>query len=79
MSGFQGWETAAGLKKVADTGNKQGKGLLERLASEKSALRGASGLFVLNDIGLGDQFRPIRAQSKLDHLQAVCRPSPAVR
>lgn len=36
-----------------------------RLASEKSALRGASGFFVRNDIGLGDQFR---AQSKLNSL-----------
>ncbi|MFJ4321264.1 hypothetical protein ACIP46_39255 [Streptomyces lavendulae] len=68
VSGFQGWETAAGLKKVADTWDKQVKVLLGRLASEKSALRGASGLFVRNDIGLGDQFRPIGAQSKLDDL-----------
>ncbi|WP_434095769.1 hypothetical protein [Streptomyces lavendulae] len=68
VNGFQGWETAAGLKKVADTWDKQVKVLLGRLASEKSALRGASGLFVRNDIGLRDQFRPIGAQSKLDHL-----------
>ncbi|MER5730381.1 hypothetical protein ABT084_18955 [Streptomyces sp. NPDC002138] len=39
------------------------------LASEKGALRGASGLFARNDIGLGDQFRPIGSQSKLNGLE----------
>lgn len=66
VAGFDGWETAAGLKKVADTWDKQAKNLMGRLSSEKGALRGASGLFVRNDIGLGDQFRPIGSQSKLN-------------
>ncbi|MCY0953396.1 hypothetical protein [Streptomyces sp. H27-S2] len=65
---FDGWDTAAGLKKVADTWDKQVKNLMGRLASEKSALRGASGLFVRNDIGLGNQFKPIGSQSKLNGL-----------
>ncbi|MCX4803307.1 hypothetical protein OG594_16890 [Streptomyces sp. NBC_01214] len=64
VKGFDGWDTAAGLKKVADTWDKQVAVLMGRLGSEKIALRGASGLFVRNDIGLGDQFRPI-GQSKL--------------
>lgn len=66
--GFEGWDTAPGLKKVVDTWDKQVKVLMGRLGSEKSALRGASALFVRNDIGLGDQFRPIGTQSKLNGL-----------
>ncbi|MFD6936950.1 hypothetical protein ACFWAP_12490 [Streptomyces goshikiensis] len=65
VKGFEGWDTAPGLKKVADTWDRQVRALMGRLGSEKSALRGASGLFVRNDIGLGDQFRPI-GQSKLN-------------
>ncbi|MEU2828044.1 hypothetical protein ABZ667_05135 [Streptomyces lavendulae] len=68
VKGFEGWDTAPGLKKVAGTWDKQVKVLMGRLSSEKSALRGASGLFVRNDIGLGDQFRPIGSQSKLNGL-----------
>ncbi|MER6256324.1 hypothetical protein ABT224_33750 [Streptomyces sp. NPDC001584] len=68
VKGFEGWDTAAGLKKVADTWDKQVKTLMGRLAFEKNMLRQASGLFVRNDIGLGDQFRPIGAQSRLNGL-----------
>ncbi|MEU9378492.1 hypothetical protein AB0D94_32695 [Streptomyces sp. NPDC048255] len=68
VKGFEGWDTAAGVKKVADTWDQQVKTLMGRLASEKGALRGASGLFMRNDIGLGDQFRPIGSQSKLNGL-----------
>ncbi|MFD4865084.1 hypothetical protein [Streptomyces sp. NPDC058412] len=67
IKGFEGWDTAPGLKKVADTWDKQVAVLMGRLGSEKSALRGASGLFARNDIGLGNQFRPI-GQSKLNGL-----------
>ncbi|MFD6182387.1 hypothetical protein [Streptomyces goshikiensis] len=67
VKGFEGWDTAPGLKKVADTWDRQVAVLMGRLGSEKSALRGASGLFVRNDLGLGDQFRPI-GQSKLNGL-----------
>ncbi|MFB7181666.1 hypothetical protein ACFCYI_28665 [Streptomyces sp. NPDC056257] len=63
---FDGWDTATGLKKVADTWDKQVKNLMGRLTSEKSALRGASGLFVRNDIGLGNEFKSIGSQSKLN-------------
>ncbi|AXE78191.1 hypothetical protein [Streptomyces atratus] len=64
VKGFDGWDTAAGLKKLADTWDKQVKVLMGRLGSEKIALRGAYGLIVRNDIDLGDQFRPI-GRSKL--------------
>lgn len=67
VKGFEGWDTAPGLKKVADTWDKQVIALMGRLGSEKSALRGTSGLFVRNDIAVGDQLRPI-GQSKLDGL-----------
>ncbi|MCJ1677644.1 hypothetical protein MTF65_09900 [Streptomyces sp. APSN-46.1] len=63
--GFDGWETAAGLKKVADTWDQQVKTLMGRLAGEKGALRGASGLFARNDTGLHNQFV---SQSKLNGL-----------
>ncbi|WP_327305490.1 hypothetical protein OG730_19880 [Streptomyces sp. NBC_01298] len=63
--GFAGWETAAGLKTVADTWDQQVRALMGRLAAEKNALRGASGLFVRNDTGVGNQ---LLSQSKLNHL-----------
>lgn len=54
--GFEGWETAVGLKKVADTWEQQVKTLMGRLAGEKAALRTASGYIAGNDISLGGQF-----------------------
>ncbi|MEE1798144.1 hypothetical protein PUR57_05540 [Streptomyces sp. JV176] len=67
VKGFEDWDTAPGLKKAADAWDGQVKVLMGRLDSEKSALRGVSGLFVRNDIDLDDQFRPI-GQSKLHGL-----------
>ncbi|MEU3722022.1 hypothetical protein [Streptomyces sp. NPDC031705] len=64
--GFEGWETAAGLKTVADTWDQQVKTLMGRLSAEKTSLRGASGLFVRNDVGTGDQF--LASRSKLNGL-----------
>ncbi|WP_405710967.1 hypothetical protein OG264_19190 [Streptomyces xanthophaeus] len=55
--GFDGWDTAVGLKKVADTWDKQVAVLMGRLAADKNQLRGASNYIAQNDIGLGDQFR----------------------
>ncbi|MEU5715309.1 hypothetical protein AB0G71_05880 [Streptomyces sp. NPDC020403] len=63
--GFGGWETASGLKTVADTWDQQVKTLMGRLAAEKNALRGASGLFADNDTGVGNQ---LLSQSKLSNL-----------
>ncbi|MEV0409422.1 hypothetical protein AB0I68_01115 [Streptomyces sp. NPDC050448] len=61
--GFDGWDTAAGLKKVSDTWDQQVKNLMARLDAEKTALRGASGLFVRNDTAVYNQFG---TQSKLN-------------
>ncbi|MFB6517007.1 hypothetical protein [Streptomyces sp. NPDC056401] len=66
QKGFEGWETASGLKKVSDTWDQQVRTLMGRLSSEKTALRGASGLFVRNDTGLGNQF--LVSGSKLNGL-----------
>ncbi|GAA2952201.1 MULTISPECIES: hypothetical protein [Streptomycetaceae] len=63
--GFEGWDTAAGLKTVADTWDRQVKSLMGRLAAEKNGLRGASGLFAGNDTHVGDQ---LLSQSKLNNL-----------
>ncbi|AYV32282.1 hypothetical protein HET69_13400 [Streptomyces sp. CJ_13] len=68
VKGFDGWDAAVGLKKVADTWDQQVKVLMGRLGSEKGSLRGASGLFVQNDLGTGDGFRPLGARSKLNGL-----------
>ncbi|MEU6893614.1 hypothetical protein ABZ934_17795 [Streptomyces sp. NPDC046557] len=64
--GFDGWDTAVGLKKVADTWDQQVKNLMARLDAEKGALRGASGLFTGNDIATHNQFTASR--SKLNNL-----------
>ncbi|MFG2616831.1 hypothetical protein ACGFXC_04350 [Streptomyces sp. NPDC048507] len=64
--GFDGWETAAGLKTVADTWDQQVKTLMGRLAGEKSALRGANSLITGNDTGLRSQF--LTSPSKLNGL-----------
>ncbi len=66
QKGFDGWETAAGLKTVADTWDKQAKVLMGRLSWDKTALRGASGEFVRNDVGIGSQF--LMPKSKLNDL-----------
>ncbi|MFD0268256.1 hypothetical protein ACFVGY_17025 [Streptomyces sp. NPDC127106] len=68
VKGFEGWDASVGLKKVADTWDQQVKVLMGRLGSEKGSLRGASGLFVQNDLGTGDGFRPLGARSKLNGL-----------
>ena len=65
QKGFGGWETAGGLKTVADRWDQQVKVLMGRLAAEKNALRGASALFAGNDIGVGNQ---LLSQSKLNSL-----------
>ncbi|MET9963548.1 hypothetical protein ABZ128_31505 [Streptomyces sp. NPDC006326] len=64
QKGFEGWETAAGLKKVADTWDQQVKSLMARLASEKTALRGAHNLITGNDTGIRSQF--LASDSKLN-------------
>lgn len=65
VKSFDGWQTAAGLKKVQETWDKQVKTLMGRLSSEKGALRGASGLFTGNDGNIRSQFAPLN-KSGLD-------------
>ncbi|MEE1798703.1 hypothetical protein PUR57_08455 [Streptomyces sp. JV176] len=66
VTGLEGWETAAGLKKVQETWEKQVKALMGRLSAEKGALRATSGLFVKNDVEIDSGFAPLR--SKLNNL-----------
>ncbi|MFJ3832850.1 hypothetical protein ACIPWI_33585 [Streptomyces sp. NPDC090046] len=54
--GFDGWQTAVGLKKVADSWDQQVNTLMGRLSSEKVALGGAESMFARNDVGVGSQF-----------------------
>ncbi|MBD0741690.1 hypothetical protein [Streptomyces sp. CBMA152] len=65
MKAFDGWATAAGLKKAEETWGNQAKALMGRLAGEKSALRGTNNLFIKNDQGIGDE---LARQSKLYQL-----------
>ncbi|MFD3553457.1 hypothetical protein ACFWWA_15255 [Streptomyces goshikiensis] len=54
--GFDGWQAAAGLKKVADSCDQQVRTLTGRLSSERVALCGAESVFARNDSGVGSQF-----------------------
>jgi hypothetical protein len=65
IRGFDGWDTAVGLKKVATTWDQQVKALMGRLAFEKGALRRTSGFFVGNDKAIGAQVRTISVPSNL--------------
>ncbi|MEV3993487.1 hypothetical protein AB0J57_31755 [Streptomyces sp. NPDC049837] len=67
ITGFAGWGTSGGLKKVKETWESQVKMLKGRLSAEESALRGASSKFRLNDVDTGLNFAPA-AQSKLGTL-----------
>ncbi|WP_405664377.1 hypothetical protein [Streptomyces sp. RK9] len=63
ISGFGGWATASGLKKVQTTWDSQVKTLMGRLAAEKDALRSTNKTFTETDVGTSQR---IRASSKLD-------------
>ncbi|MFF1477307.1 hypothetical protein ACFVYD_06980 [Streptomyces sp. NPDC058301] len=62
---FDGWATAAGLKKAEETWGMQVKALMGRLAGEKTALRGTNSMFIRNDQGIGDE---LARQSRLHQL-----------
>ncbi|MFG3494506.1 hypothetical protein [Streptomyces sp. NPDC047928] len=66
ISGFGGWDTCAGLKKVQKTWEDQVKMLIGRLNREQNALLGARSLFMRNDIGTYDGFGPLNRKSGLD-------------
>ncbi|GAA2569631.1 MULTISPECIES: hypothetical protein [Streptomyces] len=61
----EGWDTSAALKKAHEAWEKQVKALMDRLASEKGALRQTSLLFQNNDLGIAAQ---VRRSSVLDTL-----------
>ncbi|MFF9014402.1 hypothetical protein ACF09C_15715 [Streptomyces sp. NPDC014870] len=65
IKAFDGWDTAAGLKKVQETWDQQVKVLMGRLSAEKFALRGANNYVLGNEIDINSQFAPI-AKSGLD-------------
>ncbi|MFD7709244.1 hypothetical protein ACFV6E_26790 [Streptomyces sp. NPDC059785] len=60
-----GWVTSGALKRAHKTWHGQVRTLLNRLGSEKEALRGTAGLFQVTDIDVGAQ---LRQPSGLDHL-----------
>ncbi|CAL9442029.1 hypothetical protein SUDANB120_02261 [Streptomyces sp. enrichment culture] len=62
VKAFTGWDTAAGLAKAHTHWDDQVKRLMSRLASEKSALRGASRLFTGNDRLTGRSFQPVQSK-----------------
>ncbi|MFK0258058.1 hypothetical protein [Streptomyces sp. NPDC090445] len=70
VKAFDGWSTAAGLKKALETWDRQVIGLMGRLASEKTALRGASNMFLRRDISTGEGFNLVKpsSDSKLNGL-----------
>ncbi|WP_223279309.1 hypothetical protein [Streptomyces sp. SDr-06] len=60
-----GWVTSGALKKAHHTWGEQVQGLMNRLAGEKSALRGANSLFQKTDFGVHQDIG--RPDSPLDH------------
>ncbi|WP_371654266.1 MULTISPECIES: hypothetical protein [unclassified Streptomyces] len=68
VKAFAGWAAAAGLTKAQETWGKSVTALLGRLAGEKSALRGTTGLFLNNDIGVGNDFGPLVKPSSLSQV-----------
>ncbi|MFK0255597.1 hypothetical protein [Streptomyces sp. NPDC090445] len=62
VKAFTGWDTAAGLTKAHTHWDDQVKRLMGRLASEKTALRGASNLFTGQDQLTGRSFQPVQSR-----------------
>ncbi|MEV6782081.1 hypothetical protein [Streptomyces sp. NPDC051098] len=61
----EGWDTSEALKKVHEVWEKQVKVLMDRLSSEKHALRNTSILFQNNDLGIAVQARQSSALDKI--------------
>lgn len=66
VGGFEGWATAAGLKTVETTWDNQVKNLLARLASEKTALRGAALSFGQQEIDTRARIAGVRPSSRIE-------------
>ncbi|MDT9693431.1 hypothetical protein Q5762_34925 [Streptomyces sp. P9(2023)] len=65
ITAFDGWDTAAGLKKVQETWDQQVRVLMGRLNGEKYALRGANGFIEGNDLDIRSQFGPLAPHDPL--------------
>ncbi|MBD0745511.1 hypothetical protein [Streptomyces sp. CBMA152] len=74
VKAFEGWSTAAGLKKAEENWGKSVTALLARLSGEKSALRGTNQLFFSNDLGVGNDFGPLNKPSGLNLLSPPAHP-----
>ncbi|MFD8199391.1 hypothetical protein [Streptomyces sp. NPDC059701] len=61
-----GWDTSAALKKAHETWGGQVRNLMDRLDTEKGALRGAGTVLTGTDHGVGAQALRIRQPSALD-------------
>ncbi|MFF7439844.1 hypothetical protein [Streptomyces sp. NPDC008122] len=65
VAGFAGWATAAGLKTVETTWDKQVRTLLARLASEKTALRGTALSFSGQELDTRARIAGVRPASNI--------------
>ncbi|MBB4982302.1 MULTISPECIES: hypothetical protein [Streptomyces] len=65
VAGFAGWATAAGLKTVETTWDKQVRTLLARLASEKTALRGTALSFSGQELDTRARIAGVRPASSI--------------
>lgn len=65
VAGFAGWATAAGLKTVETTWDKQVRTLLARLASEKTALRGTALSFSGQELDTRARIAGVRPTSSI--------------
>ncbi|MFF4474008.1 hypothetical protein ACFYZ3_31205 [Streptomyces sp. NPDC001599] len=63
-----GWATSTALKTAHRTWGEQVKNLMDRLDSEKGALRGADTILQSTDYGVGAESGKIRLPSALDRL-----------
>lgn len=66
VTAFNGWATAAALKKLETTWEGQVKTLMGRLSRERDGLRNATGTLTGVDIGRRDGINAIRTPSALD-------------
>ncbi|GHG20874.1 hypothetical protein ACFV5J_14875 [Streptomyces zaomyceticus] len=66
VGGFEGWATAAGLKTVETTWDSQVKGLLARLSSEKTALRGTAVAFGQQELDTRARIAGVRPTSSIE-------------
>ncbi|MFH9751502.1 hypothetical protein OG554_23180 [Streptomyces griseus] len=62
ITGFAGWDTAAGLKTAEETWNKQVKNLLGRLATESHNLGIVRSLYLGRELEVYEEFQLLKRQ-----------------